>query len=152
MFNLDSALTPSNLTIVPYDISAVGGYSTDIGANIINVAGGGQYDIVFDFPNASADRFTDNETLIYDFNYFGVLDPSSFNFFSYPGGGNGSYLTAAHIGGISDQRCSEADPACKSGWIAPGDGNTPIPEPGTLILLGSGLLGAAAYGRKKFKK
>lgn len=28
----------------------------------------------------------------------------------------------------------------------------PIPEPGTLMLLGSGLLGVAAYGRKRFKK
>ncbi len=28
----------------------------------------------------------------------------------------------------------------------------PIPEPGTLILLGSGLLAAAAFSRKKFRK
>lgn len=28
----------------------------------------------------------------------------------------------------------------------------PIPEPGTIMLLGSGLMGVAAYGRKRFKK
>jgi hypothetical protein len=31
-------------------------------------------------------------------------------------------------------------------------GASPVPEPGTLILLGSGLVGLAGFGRKKFKK
>ena len=36
--------------------------------------------------------------------------------------------------------------------ITGGDGMAPVPEPATMLLFGSGLVGLAGYGRKKIKK
>jgi hypothetical protein len=44
-------------------------------------------------------------------------------------------------------------PVTAPGGTDGGDlGPSPIPEPATLFLLGSGLVGLAGFGRKKFKK
>jgi len=38
------------------------------------------------------------------------------------------------------------------GRFVEGEGTAPIPEPGTMMLLGSGLVGLAGWGRRRFKK
>lgn len=139
-FNLDPNLSPINLTIAPIDTSAVSSYAIFKSANDFKADGDGKYDIMFSFPTSESDnRFTRGETVIFDFTIEG-LTASSFDFISYPDGGHGPYKSAAHVQGIVS---SQGD----SGWVAP------IPEPGTMILLGSGLLGLAIVaGRKKFRQ
>ena len=60
-----------------------------------------------------------------------------------------NYLAAAHIyvtGGPDDFTLGNSPP---TGFAANG---TPIPEPATMLLLGSGLLGMGVYARRRFSK
>lgn len=70
------------------------------------------------------------------------LDPSNFDFKD----SNGLLTSAEHFGNL---------PQAQGGsiWVGSGPGTTnKVPEPSTMLLLGSGLLGLALFGRKKFGK
>lgn len=99
----------------------------------LSAGGGGRFDIVFDFPESVPDgRFTSGLTTSYLIGSVSSLDASMFNFLSSPQGGNGTWMTAAHIQAIGKH-------ANDSGWIG-ANANTSVPEPGTYLLLGSLLI------------
>jgi hypothetical protein len=107
------------------------------GENAYQRGGGGKYDIEFLFPNSNDERFGVGDSLTVTIEGTGLV-ADWFACESAPQGRQPTFLSKAHIGGIG--------PEDASGWVAP------VPEPATMLLLGSGLIGLAAVGRKKFFK
>ncbi len=111
---------------------------------IFKADGDGWFDIQFDFPpppGSFAAKFTAGESVIYDITSSEAIDVFSFDFSSAPGGGNGTFRSAAHVQGIG----RDGD---DSGWI--GDENV-IPEPASVLVWGllATAFAVAAWRRRK---
>ncbi len=142
-FNLNPSSDASELSFHAVDNTDAVPNSVTGKTNAFKADGDGWYDIFFDMPPPPGNheaRFTDDERIIYDIRYDtgGIIDAGSFNFLSLSGGGQGVYLAAAHIQGIG---AGEG-----SGWIGV------IPEPGSLLLLGSGLIGLVVLKKQRHGK
>jgi hypothetical protein len=112
-------------------------FNTD-GLNAGGVMGHG-FDILFSFPTRSDNRFEANEVVTYDF--FGDgLTASDFDFLNTAG----NFYSAAHVQAINGTIYPNDD----SGWIG---ATTAIPEPATIILIGTGLASLFCIRRFRFR-
>jgi hypothetical protein len=109
----------------------------NFGSDAFQADGDGRYDILIDFSTAAADRLLAGEVVVFDVTSTTVgFTSDSFLVFSAPGGGNGPFRAAAHI---------QALPNGESDFVSE------VPEPTSMLLLGSGLVTLAAGLRKRFK-
>jgi hypothetical protein len=159
--NLDASNSPSFSSILVSAtngaLGVIGSTPASFSSNFFQADGDGKYDMSLNFATAPPDqRATTGNIYVIDIAWTGgTLLASNFNSLSAPGGNSaGPFYAATHIQGITTGEGSTWAGAnripcvnCATPFDVPG--GTPVPEPASLLLIGTGLLGTYRLRRKQ---